>query len=358
MKAPGIAPNQRYRHEQWAPFLEREHHIRLEFEPFESPALTQILYQPGRALTKGRLVIADAWRRWRNRAHALRFDGVVVVRQAMLVGGPWIERWIAGRDVPLFYDFDDAVWLWQPSSANGVFNLASAPWKVATICRLATAVMVGNQYLADYASRYNRAVHIVRTSIDIDRYPALPEPAADAPFTVVWTGSHSTLAHLDTLRGALERFAARRPLRLRVVCDVPPAAFDRVQLDFVPWRAESEAQDLEPGHVGVMPLPDTLMTRGKCGCKALQYMAIGRPPIVSPVGINREIVRNGENGLWASTEGEWITALERLADDPALRRRLGSVARQTVLDGFTARASAAAFAAVVREGMKRRQVAG
>jgi len=354
LKAPGVAPNQRYRHEQWAPYLERDHGIELEFEAFESPALTEVLYRHGHLISKTRLIVADAWRRWQARTRGLGFDGVVVLRQAMLVGGPWIERWLARRGVPLFYDFDDPIWMWKPSIANGIFNLASAPWKVGTICRLATAVTVGNDYLATYARRHSQSVHIVRTSIDSDRYPQYPDPGPDRPFTIIWTGSHGTLSrHLETIRAPLERVAARRPLTLRVICDARPVSFERVNLEFVPWTAVNEAADLAPGHVGVMPLPDNPETRGKCGCKALQYMAIGRPAIVSPVGINRDIVHDGVKGLWATTPAEWEAQIERLADDAALRTRLGAAARQTVLEGYTARASAAAFASVVRTSLAR-----
>lgn len=348
-KAPGIAPNQRFRHEQWAPHLEQEHDIRLEFDAFESPELTRTLYQPGHRVRKARLVLRDAMRRWQVRLRAGEYDGVVVLREAMLVGGAWLEGSLRARGVPLIYDFDDAIWQLD-RGVNGLAAFARMPWKVGRICRLASAVTVGNAYLADFARRHNPNVHIVRTSIDADRFPAFPPPEHEAPFTIAWTGSHSTLPHLETIRPALEALGRRVPTRLRVVCDVAPAPFEHVALDFVPWRAATEAADLAPAHVGVMPLPDTAFTRGKCGCKALQYMAIGRPAVVTPIGINTEIVREGENGLWADTPEQWTAQLERLARDAALRTRLGAAARCTVLDdGFTARASAARFASVVRQ---------
>lgn len=350
-KAAGIAPNQRFRHEQWAPYLSTDHNIELEFDPFESPALSRILYDRGKRIQKAGLLVADVLRRWRNRDRALAFDGVVILRQAMLIGGPWLERYLARRGVPIFFDFDDAIWVRQTLGPNGVFALLSAPWKLPAICRLSTAVTVGNEYLAAYVRPHNANVHIVRTSIDIDQYPAHADPGTNRPFTVVWTGSQATLPHLETIRAPLERLAARRPVTLRVVCNAAPPPFAGVNLEFVPWRPATESEDLAPGHVGIMPLPDDEATRGKCGCKALQYMAIGRPAVVSPVGINREIVHDGSNGLWATSPADWEQALERLADDPPLRARLGAAGRQTVIEGYTAKASAAAFAAVVRHGL-------
>jgi glycosyltransferase involved in cell wall biosynthesis len=352
-KSPGIAPNQRFRIEQWAPHLEREHGVVVEYEPFESPALTEVLYQPGQVARKAALTLRDAWRRRAERTRVREFDAVVVLREASLLGGAWLERWITRQGVPLIYDFDDAIWLWDPRSVNGVMTLARFPWKVAEICRLASAVTVGNAYLAEFARRQNPYVALVRTSIDVDRFTRTPEPPADAAFTLAWTGSHSTLPHLDTLRPALQTLGRRVRTRLRVVCDVAPSPFEDVELDFRRWTPATEASDLAVAHVGLMPLPDTPSAQGKCGCKALQYMALGRPAVVSPVGINREIVRDGENGCWASTTDEWVAQLERLAGSPALRARMGAAAHATVHDGFTAQASARTFAGVLRDAIAR-----
>jgi glycosyltransferase involved in cell wall biosynthesis len=357
-KPPGVAPHQRFRLEQWAPHLARDHAITIDFESFESPELSAVLYRPGQVARKARLVVRDTLRRWARRHRAREFDAVVVMREATMLGGALVERAISGAGVPLLYDFDDAIWLPDTSGRNGVFSLARAPWKVAEVCGLAAAVTVGNAYLAAYARQHTPRVHVVRTSIDVDRFVPAPPPPAGQPFTIVWTGSHSTLAHLETIRAALEAVGRELPTRLRVICDVAPRAFEYVALDFVPWRAESEAADLTAGHVGVMPLVETPATLGKCGCKALQYMAVGRPAVVSPVGINREIVRDGENGLLATSLDAWAAQLLRLARDPALAARLAAAGRRTVLDGFTAAGSAAAFARVTRAAVERAPFAG
>lgn len=353
-KAPGIAPNQRFRIEQWSPWLAREHGIEVELRPFESPGLTEVLYQPGATTRKARLAVADALRRWRGRHELVEADAVVVVREASLVGGAWLERWLSRKHVPFVYDFDDAIWTVGQSASNGLMSLARMPWKVGSICSMAGAVTVGNAYLAGFARARNSAVHMVRTSIDIDRYPLMPEPADEGRFVIVWTGSHSTLAHLETLRPALERLGALRPVTLRVICDRPPEPFQNLTLDYVPWRAASEAVDLAAGHVGIMPLPDTEFARGKCGCKALQYMAIGRPAVVSPVGMNSEIIRHGDNGFLAADEEAWVQRLLELSADRVLRRDLGARGRATVLEGFTAQRSAAAFAIAVGDALDRK----
>jgi hypothetical protein len=115
-----------------------------------------------------------------------------------------------------------------------------------------------------------------------------------------------------------------------------------------PWKKETELTNLGEFDVGVMPLPDAAWERGKCGLKALQYMALGIPAVVSPVGINTSIVRHGENGLLASSEAEWENALASLVSDAALRRRLGRAGRETVERSYSARVHAPRVAGVFR----------
>jgi len=348
-KEPGRAPHQRFRFEQWASHLERDHDVTLEFAAFESPELSDVLYASGAWARKARLLLRDGIRRLDVLRRAREFDGIIVQREATMLGGAYLERALAGPlGKPLIYDFDDAIWQVAPSGPNGLASLVRAPWKVGSICRRASAVTVGNDFLASFARQYNDSVHIVRTSIDTGAYAPLPHPGQDEPFTIAWTGSHTTLAHLARLRSAIAMVAAARPTRLLVICDVPPTEMGGVPVDFVKWTPANEALALAPAHVGVMPLPDTLSARGKCGCKALQYMAVERPAVASPVGINSEIIVPGVNGQLASSDDEWVRHLLQLAADPEGRARMGRAGRATVLASYSAAAAAASFAAVVR----------
>ncbi|HEU4994780.1 MAG TPA: glycosyltransferase [Gemmatimonadaceae bacterium] len=347
-RRPDVAPNQRFRHEQWAPHLERAHGITMDFAPFESTELAALFEAPGRRVRKLLLAVRDSARRWIRRHDADRYDAVVVVREATMLGGAFVERALAAKGVPLIYDFDDAIFLSSPDGASVSTLLLRTPWKVAEICRLARAVTVGNDYLAAFARRRNDNVHIVRTSIDLDRYKPQPERDASAPFTVVWSGSKSTLQYLDTVRPALAALAGCVPAKLRVVCNARPRPFEGIDMEFVPWAPATEVAALADSDVGIMPLPDTETSRGKCALKALQYMAVGRAAVVSPVGMNRHVIRHNENGLLADDTTSWVSQLERLARDPALRRRLAASGRRTIETGYSAEQSARALAGVVR----------
>lgn len=347
-KPKGLSPSQRYRFEQWAPHLAADHGITLDFAPFESPTLAKLLYQPGHVAAKALWTLRDFARRSAILQRAGSCDAIVIHREAALIG-PAIYEWLlAWTGKPIIYDFDDAIWSSGQAWKNGLFSRLHFTGKTSTICKLAAVVTTGNEFLADYARRRNPSVFVVPSSIDLTDYPVIPEPAVDGKFVVCWTGSTSTLVHFEHAREALERLATLLPLVVKIICSKPPERpISGAEMRFVPWSAEREAQDVGDCHVGIMPLPDNEVSRGKGGMKALQYMATGRPVVVSPVGVNAQIVQSGQNGYLASTVDQWVEALAALARDPSLRASLGRNARQTVEDGYTARISAGKFAAAV-----------
>jgi glycosyltransferase involved in cell wall biosynthesis len=349
-KPLGLAPGQRFRIEQWAPLLLSRYGISVDFSVYESPQLTRVLYEPGKQATKAAYVLKDTLRRTAVLSLAKDYDAIVVYREASLFGPALYERLLARLGKPIIFDFDDAIWLHNTGSLNGWFSRLRFPGKTATICRLASAVVVGNTYLATYARRLNGNVSVIPSTIDLKLFPVQPPLQSESPFVIVWSGSLSTLRHLETARQALERFARKRKTVLRIISSRPPErAFAGLELEFIPWSADSEAANLGESHVGIMPLPDDEFTRGKGGFKALLYMSVGRPVVASPVGVNAEIVTSGTNGFLANTEDEWVSALDALAESPSLRNRLAQAARATVEGGYSADLGAAAFAAVVNE---------
>jgi glycosyltransferase involved in cell wall biosynthesis len=196
---------------------------------------------------------------------------------------------------------------------------------------------VGNSYLLDYAKQFNSEVTIAPTSIDTDRYhPRLRRPTKGNVPVIGWTGSYSTYQHLKTAAPALKRLAEDCDFRLLVIGAGDPR-IPGVETEVRPWRAESEVEDIAGIDIGIMPLPDDPWSRGKCGLKALQYMALGIPAVVSPVGVNSEIVSDGKSGYLASSTEDWVICLSKLINDQRLRDRLGQAARITVEQRYSVR---------------------
>jgi glycosyltransferase involved in cell wall biosynthesis len=328
------SPGQRYRFEQWDPLL-RERGVDITYAPFEDEELHALVYQPGMMSQKLRLVTRALGRRLSLLRKVKDYDVVYILREAALLGPPIFERLIHQSGVPIVFDFDDAIFVSYRSPSNGYLSYLKFASKTKTICRIASHVMVGNPYLAEYARQVNDRVTVIPTTIDTEKYKVPPPKSSSGPPVIGWTGSYSTVQHLDTLRGALKKLAERESFRLRVIgtpaYDCPP-----VDVEAMRWRADTELEDLGAIDIGVMPLPDDKWSKGKCGLKALQFMALGIPTVCSPVGVNTDIIQDGENGFIAGTEDEWVDKLTRLLHSHELRQRLGHAGRVTVEQKYSA----------------------
>ncbi len=167
--------------------------------------------------------------------------------------------------------------------------------------------------------------------------------------TIGWTGTHSTLKQLEPLFSTLEAVYEKIPFRFLLIAD---QALDVMPsfVEFRPWRKETEIADLMEIDIGVMPLFDTEWEKGKCGFKALQYMALGIPTVVSGVGVNVEIVEDGVSGLICeamesneSTYAGWKERLEELLVDGDLRRALGEAGEVVVRERYSVEANRNVF---------------
>jgi glycosyltransferase involved in cell wall biosynthesis len=344
----GRAPGQRYRIEQWAPRLRAEG-LELTFAPFLSARGMDGLYRRGRAAAKVGATLRGSLRRLGELVRSGGHDVVYVYREAAPLGPAWIEARL-GRRQPLVFDFDDAIYLPAHAEANAAARFLKRPGRVADVCRLARHVTVGNETLAGFARRHASAVTVIPSTIDTEAY-VVRERAPNTWPVVGWTGSVTTLPYLRLLAGALARLRKQVDFELRVIggeLEMPG-----VNVRSVPWRAETEAEDLRPLDVGLMPLPDDEWTRGKGGMKALQYMGLGIPPVVSPVGANATIVEDGVSGFHARTEDEWVDRIASLLRDPERRRRMGAAGRRTVEEGYSAAVQAPRMARVLREAAGR-----
>ena len=345
------SPGQRYRIEQWEPFL-KERGVEITYEPFESEELHSLLYKPGLAAKKMRIVIERLALRLRLLKSVKDYDLVYLFREGALLGPPLLETLICRRGVPFVFDFDDAVFVSYRSPSNGYLSYLKFAGKTKKICRMASHVMAGNPYLADYARQANKHVTIIPTTIDTDKYRIGSPKKSSFPLVIGWTGSHSTVQHLDTLRGALRKLATTNSFRLRVI-GTPSYELDQIDVDSQPWLPQTEVEDLAEIDIGVMPLPDDAWSKGKCALKALQFMALGIPTVCSPVGVNTDIIRDDHNGFIAASDDEWVEKLGRLLGSDQLRNRIGRAGRQTVETGYSARVQAPrvfeVFKSVVRD---------
>jgi len=251
----------------------------------------------------------------------------------------WISReFAAGYETferllkrPRILDVDDAVWLHRP------FGWFAMP----DIARAMDAVIAGNANLAEYFGKYCKKVYVVPTAIDLDRYTLRPEPKSEQrdKFVIGWTGSSSNFKYLDTIEPVLNRFIREYDRAELILTADRPWEYSLLPAEkvrFIPWSMEEEVSVLHSMSVGIMPLAEDKWSRGKCAFKMLQYMGVGLPVIVSPVGMNREVLDKGDVGLAASSPDEWYEALVTLYKDRSLQVKSGLEGRKVVEQFYNA----------------------
>jgi len=276
---------------------------------------------------------------------AVKFDAVLLEYELF----PWLPAWgevlLKALRVPYVVDYDDAVFhrydLHQDAFVRAVFGK-----KIDRVMRMATAVTVGNDYLAERAYRAGaRRVEYLPTAVDLDRY--LITPRTDTPtYRIGWIGSPITARYLDLVRSALIEACGMGLGRVTVIgggAGIPKG----IPVESRAWSEDTEVAEIQRCDVGIMPLPDEPPERGKCGYKLIQYMACALPVIASPVGANRQIVEHGINGFLATTIPDWISALARLRDDHALRVRMGQVGRAKVEKEYSIQVTGPRLAALI-----------
>jgi glycosyltransferase involved in cell wall biosynthesis len=330
---PGEAPSQRFRFEQYLHML-GQHGYAFRLQSFTATSDWRVLYAQGRGLHKLLILFRGFFRRLFMLATLPAYDIVFIHREVAPLGPPVFE-WLIAKAFrkKIIYDFDDAIWLTDKTRESLVERMLRWRSKAGLICRWSYRISCGNAYLADYARQFNNGVVVNPTTIDTEtlhnpkRYTVERDPSL---VIIGWTGSHSTLKYLNGIVPVIQHLEEKfKQVEFLVIADRNPELPLR-RITFIPWSKENEARDLLKMDIGIMPLPDDKWTRGKCGFKALQYLAVEIPCVASPVGVNTEIIDHGVNGFLANNTEEWLTCMEKLINDVRLRAAMGREGRKKV----------------------------
>ena len=327
-KSTAIGPTSRYRIFQYLPIF-REQGIECLVHPLFDDTYWKIIEIPSsfpQMAAKIVYVIGRFLRRVWDVLTIGDVDLVVIEGQLFPYMPAIVERMLSRLRYQLIIEFDDAIYL-TPGHRQ----------KIPALLAMAGGAIVGNEVLAEYARKYVSQVYVIPTVVDTQRFVPRRTGAqwigasAEMPLTVVWIGLACNLGYLDIVAPALKELQDKGLIKFRVVCSRPPR-WPGLTVEFRAWRLDQEVELLQDCHIGIMPLPDTKWARGKCALKLLQYMSVGMATVASPVGINREIISDGETGYLAVTEQDWRDRLARLCQDAVLREQMGRAAR-TVVEG-------------------------
>ena len=337
-----LAASSRVRSYQYLPYL-RDHGIVVESKPLLSDGYIERLYR-GRSLRALPILASYVSRLW-HLATSSRFDLLWIEYELFPWMPAWFEILLSRLGVPYVVDYDDAIFHRYDSHRN-TFVRGVLGRKIDQVMRGANAVIAGSDYLAEHARRAGASrVECVPTVVDLNRYHVATASEGQT-YTVGWIGSPITAPYLQLVGDALAEVCRDQRVRVTAI-GAGPVTLDHVALDVRGWSESTEVAELQRFDVGIMPLRDAPMERGKCGYKLIQYMACGRPVVASPVGASRQIVEHGTNGFLASTAAEWVAALRAL-QDPALRRRMGAAGRAKVEQAYCVQVTAPRLASLLR----------
>ncbi len=331
---PAEGASTRFRVLQWRPYLEQAGFF-LMVDTFFTSAGAAVLYQPGRSLSKLAYFLSGAMRRMINLARAFRTaDLLFIHREAFPLGRKPFFRKLEKFPGPVVYDYDDAMFLPQ-RQGRGILAQLEDLETPKEVMGLSAVVLAGNQFLADYARRYAKRVILLPTCIDPDKFRPLHRSSSSERCVVGWIGSHSTAKYLEDLLPVLQRVAGKHRFTLYLVGSPPLPRVWGLEVEQLPWALEREVEDFQHCNVGIYPLWDDPWAQGKCGFKAIQFMACGVPVVAAAVGMNREVIQDGVNGFLAATEAEWEEKLGWLLSDSCLREKLGQAGRRTVEERYS-----------------------
>ncbi len=246
----------------------------------------------------------------------------------------WLIRKAAKK---LYMDFDDAIFAYPPYDIEPRRTVEQKIQRNTYFVSKCDNCIVGNSFLSDWASKYTKTF-IIPTCIDTDRYIPIQRPNNDI-ITIGWSGSPQNLLYLQACSSALSRIKRKYGNRVRIVLvsESFPNTFNFFDFEHErrTWRLDRDVSDYQEFDIGLMPLDDSDWSKGKCSLKALQHMSCCTPVVLSPVGLNRDVVTDGTEGFWAVSQDEWYEAIDKLIANGAQRLAMGGKARQKVIDSYS-----------------------
>lgn len=329
----------RYRLAQFVKPL-AEKGIELEISSFLDKTGFDLLYRKSPLQKKVFSLTAPFLQRIAEIAKIRRYDALIVQREALFLG-PGFFEWIFQKigNIPLILDLDDATYIPYTSPTYGkIGSFLKFFGKTDNLIKRSNTVICGNRFIAEYAAKFGVHTEVIPTVVDTAKFAPV-EKTNNVP-VVGWIGTHSTFPFLESIYPALKKVAAKRQFRLKVVgAGRDELGFNGLETENLVWSLEREINDFQSLDVGLYPmefgnLPEEWVA-GKSGFKAIQYMAVGIPYIVTPIGVCKEIGIEGQTHFTAQNLDEWEKHLSVLLENNTIRQRLGENGRKYALQNFT-----------------------
>lgn len=344
----------RYRLVQYIEPL-RSYGIDLDVRPFFTSIEYARFYDRTAIASRLLTIAAPVARRMFDISRAMRSDVLIVQREAMPFG-PAIFEWLYqkfGR-LPMIVDLDDAVHIPYLSPRYGrAGSILKFFGKTMRLVKTSDTVICGGGYLAKTIAEEGIGTEVIPTVADPRVF--LPGIRDNIPLVIGWIGTPSAFPFLAWTFPVLQRLAEKYDFILKVRGSGKDELFiPGVRVDNAPWELDSELEDFRSFDIGLYPLvpgegASAEWIKGKSGFKAIQYMTLGLPFVMTPIGVTEMLGVPGETHFEASSPKEWETAIAMLLADADLRKNMGDAGRAFALKEFDLETQTRKLVEIIRE---------
>lgn len=237
-----------------------------------------------------------------------------------------IVKLIKKKHTRIIWDFDDDIISLGECNASDFRKLSG----------YSSTIIVTHQYLASLVDEENRHKINILPTTDGDMYHIIQTDDVNRQrlqhlkeaIRLVWVATSANLPFLESAISCLDKAAERvkstlgKPLILQVVCNAPLHHHCcHLRVENIVWSRKATITAMKGAHIGIMPLTDTDIAKGKGGFKLVQYMSVGLPCIATDVGFNNKVIDENCGRLIPVEKPEqWIDSILALADEEEWKR--------------------------------------
>lgn len=307
-KYPEKGASSRYRVYQYLPFFKN---FNFKTQALQSDTTYKLMYCKGNFFKKLIYTIKDYIVRSFFIFKNLDADVIYMQREIFAFGPLWAEGLYKFLGKKLIFDLDDALFITRVNK-NHNFKWDKAS-RVKRIFNKVDLVIAGNTWIRDECIKFGAksAIHIdVAEKVQFVNI----NNKIKQPLKVIWLGSPTTSKYLFLIEKPLKKIQDELGIEINIVGGNPNDIF-LFKSKRINWSIENENKYLSISDIGLMPLAKEDWSRGKCGGKARTYMANGVVPVVSNIGYNKDLIKNGVSGFLCSDIADWVDAFYTLSNN-------------------------------------------
>ncbi len=217
-----------------------------------------------------------------------------------------LEKWLLRKQKRIVIDYDDAVFHNYNNSKNKFIKRWCGD-KIYKLVSLADIAITESPYFTKALLPFAKEVIEVPTSVSVQLYNATEAAQISTKekeaFRIAWIGSAITSPFILLIKDCLLQLEEIYNIKLVLIGFDTKLEKGLQGLHYINYSGQqsTEIALLKTCNVGILPLPNEPLAKGKCGFKLIQYMACGLPTVATPMEANIKINRGNDN-LFANND--------------------------------------------------------